>query len=112
MQPSRGEIWYADLSPTRGHEQAGVRPVVVVSVDGFNHSRGRMAVIVPLTRTFRNHPLHVEILPQDGGVRSVSFALCDNIRAISTERLDRRVGTVSEVTLDQLAEPLRYLLGL
>ncbi len=39
--PSRGDIWIADLDPVRGHEQAGKRPVVVLSVDRFNGNRSR-----------------------------------------------------------------------
>ena len=112
MHPLRGEVWYADLSPTRGHEQAGVRPVLIVSVNRFNRGRGEMVVVLPLTRTERNHPLHIRILPPEGGLTAVSFALCDNVRAISIERLDRRLGTVSSGTLAQLAGPLRYILHL
>jgi mRNA interferase MazF len=112
VQPSRGEIWYAELSPTVGHEQAGRRPVLIVSIDAFNHGRGKMVVAVPLTRTFRRHPLHVTVVPPEGGLTSVSFALCDNVRAIATERLDQRIGKVTEMTVHRVLQPLRYLLGL
>ncbi len=86
--------------------------MLVVSVNRFNRMRGEMVVVIPLTRTVRNHPLHVRILPPEGGVTAVSFALCDNVRAISTERLDRRLGRVSKGKLAELAGPLRYILHL
>ena len=47
--PSRGEIWMVDLNSARGHEQAGVRPALVVSVDTFNHGPAGLAVVLPVT---------------------------------------------------------------
>jgi len=44
--PARGDIWLADLNPVRSHEQAGRRPVLVVSVDLFNQSRADLVVVV------------------------------------------------------------------
>ena len=57
----RGEIWQADLNPVRGHEQAGRRPVLIVSVDAFNQSRADLAVIIPITSTLRPIPFHIVI---------------------------------------------------
>ena len=53
--PSRGEIWMVDLNPTRGHEQAGVRPALVVSVDTFNHGPAGLAVVLPVTSRLREY---------------------------------------------------------
>ena len=47
--PSRGEIWTADLNPTGGHEQAGKRPVLIVSTDTFNHGAADLLFVLPLT---------------------------------------------------------------
>lgn len=49
----RGEIWFADLDPTHGHEQAGRRPVLIISDDAYNRSRVAMVVALPLTKTLR-----------------------------------------------------------
>jgi mRNA interferase MazF len=48
--PERGDIWLADLDPVRGREQAGRRPILIVSVDGFNQSKAGLAIVVPLTQ--------------------------------------------------------------
>ena len=46
ITPSRGEIWMVDLNPARGHEQAGYRPCLVVSVDLFNHGPAELVVVL------------------------------------------------------------------
>lgn len=112
QEPSRGEIWLADLDPTKGHEQAGQRPVLVVSTNAFNHGPAELVIIVPLTRTGRRIPLHVQVNPPDGGVRDTSYALCDSLRSITKERLVTRWGVVAEETMEQVEDTLRILLEL
>src|SRR5262249_42593865 len=111
--PSRGQIWLADLDPTRGHEQAGTRPVVIVSSDMFNHGPARLVFIAPLTRTDRGIPFHVPINPPEGGVGARSYVLCDAVRSISTDRLSGRPwGAISAATLAEVEDRLRMLLEL
>ena len=111
--PSRAEIWLADLNPTRGHEQAGLRPVLIVSNDTFNHGPANLIMVVPLTRTGRRIPLHVEVNPPEGGVRERSYILCDAIRSISKERLtDRPWGKLSAQTMAKVEDHLTILLDL
>ena len=113
VQPSRGELWSADLDPTRGHEQAGLRPVLIVSNDTFNHGPANMVIVVPLTRTGRRIPLHVTLDPPEGRVRERSYILCDNVRAISKDRLTGQPwGMVSPATMDTVADFLTILLDL
>ncbi len=100
-EPSRGEVWLVDLTPTRGREQTGVRPALIVSADAFNHGPAGLVVIVPLTTRERRIPLHIPIEPPEGGVRERSFAMCENIRSITKDRLFQRWGTVSVTTLGQ-----------
>jgi len=109
---SRGEIWLSDLTRVRGHEQAGTRPVLVVSADAFNHGPAQLVVVVPLTTRDREIPLRVRIEPPDGGVREPSFAMCEAVRSISTERLVRRWGIVEQTTIAAVEDRLRILLEL
>ena len=53
---SMGEVWLADLGATRGHEQAGRRPVLVFSIDDFNSGPANLVVVLPLTSKFRGVP--------------------------------------------------------
>lgn len=113
-EPARGEIWYVDLDPTRGHEQAGQRPALIVSVDHFNQSRADLVVVLPLTRTARpNNPLRIEVRPPEGGVRAVSYIKIEDIRSVSKDRLVRGPwGKVSQQTMQLVADRLRILLDL
>jgi len=62
-EPSRGEIWMVNLNPVRGHEQAGRRPGLVVSVDLFNHGPAGLVVLLPVTSVRKCIPFHVQVEP-------------------------------------------------
>lgn len=111
--PARGEIWLADLKPTQGHEQAGRRPVLIVSATAFSQGPAGLVMVLPLTRTDRGIPAHVAVDPPEGGLTARSFILCDAIRSISRSRLGPSAwGVVSAKTMAQVAEYLRLLLEL
>jgi len=109
----RGEVWLADLRPSRGHEQTGMRPVLVVSADPFNRSPAGLVIAVPFTTRRREIPTHVEVHPPDGGLRAVSFAMCEQIRTLAADRLgDGALGEVSAGVLGAVEDRLRLLLVL
>jgi mRNA interferase MazF len=93
-QPAQCDVWLARLDPTEGHEQAGARPVLVISRDAFNAAGWRLCLCVPLSTRDRGPPLHVRIDPPEGGVRTTSFALVDQVRALDRSRLQQRWGAV------------------
>lgn len=102
---SQGEVWWVDLDPTRGREQRGRRPAVVVSVDPLNHGPAELVIVTPLTTKHKGIPFHVRI--SDHG-----FAKCEDVRSISVERLLNRKGRVASSELAQIQDRLRLLLGL
>jgi mRNA interferase MazF len=112
--PDRGEVWLADFDPVRGHEQGRRRPALILSNDQFNNGPAGLVVVVPLTTRERQRmPLRVRIDPPEGGLREASWALCEAVRSISTERLvDGPRGAVSGRTLDAIAYRVRALLDL
>jgi mRNA interferase MazF len=110
--PLRGEIWLIDLNPTRGHEQAGKRPGLVVSVDLFNQGPAGLVVVIPITAREKGIPWHVEIKSPEGGLTKRSFVKGEDIRAASKERLVQRLGQVTPNTLAAVEERLRILLDL
>lgn len=112
LAPRRGEIWYADFGGTRGHEQAGPRPALVVSADRFNSAPSRLAIVVPLTTAHRRLPAHVPLGKLSTGLRRKSFAMCEQIRVISHDRLDRRLGAVADATLAEVGELLKWIIDL
>jgi mRNA interferase MazF len=110
--PVRGEIWLVDLNPTRGHEQGGRRPGLVVSVDLFNQGPAGLVIVIPITTKEKGIPLHVEIKAPEGGLTKRSFIKCEDIRSVSRERLVQRLGQVTRSTLDAVEDRLRILLNL
>lgn len=110
--PSRGEIWWVDLNPVKGHEQAGRRPGLILSVDTFNHGPAGIVIVIPITKTDRRIPFHVPVCPPEGGLTYKSFIKCEDIRSVSTERLSGRIGGVSLTTLREVEDRIKILLGL
>ena len=112
FKPSRGEVWLADFSSTAGREQRGTRPALVISLDRFNHGSAGLAIVVPVTTTERGIPFHIPISRPEGGLKKDSYAMCENVRSVSRERLLKRLGEASEPTLRLVEDRLRVLLGL
>jgi mRNA interferase MazF len=111
-QPSRGEIWQVELDPVRGHEQGGRRPCLAVSADIFNHGPAAMVIVLPITRRDRRIPSQVSVLPPEGGLADRSFIKCEDVRAVSKERIRQRLGMLSLGTLALVEDRLRILLVL
>jgi mRNA interferase MazF len=110
--PRYGEVWLADLDPTVGREQAGRRPVLVISDDLFNSSLAGLVIVVPLTTKEKGIPTHVKVAPPEGGLKQVSFIKCEDVRSVAKERLVQRYGPVSSATLEAVNYRLRLLLNL
>ncbi len=110
---SCGEVWFVDLDPVVGHEQAKRRPCLVVSEDLFNQGPGGLAVIVPLTSKYRRLRWLVEVDPSEGGLSNRSYIMCHQPRAVSHDRFaEKRLGIISSQTLEYVKQRLRYLLAL
>lgn len=106
----RGEIWWADLNPVRGHEQAGIRPVLVISHDVFNRNSGTViALALTSQEPTAGFPLTLEItstkLPKRSWVR------ISQVRTLSAERLSKRLGKVSPDELDAVIEGLNEIVA-
>lgn len=108
----RGEVWLVDFGTPIGHEQGYRRPAVVVSDDRLNGSRAELVIVIPTTTTRRGLPSHVEIEPGDSGLAELSYAKGEDVKSVSTQRLIRRLGTLSADRLNRVEQVLRLLLGL
>jgi mRNA interferase MazF len=95
-----------------GHEQAGLRPAVVLTADILNRARN-LITVAPLTRTIRSGVgVHIVVEPPDGGVTQRCVVLCDQIRTVSWERFDNRMGTLSPGTLARVERAVQVVLQL
>lgn len=105
----QGEVWLADLDPTIGREQSGIRPVLVISVDALNSGPSGLAIVVPITSTERPNPIHVELGEGIGGLRNRSYALPEMVRSVSRDRLRKRWGEVPRADLVRVVSRVRIL---
>lgn len=94
MTVKRGEIWLADLNPTRGSEQAGTRPVLTFQNNVISKYTTTIFAI-PLTTNLRRAslPSCAHISKGEGGLASDSVALCHQLRVLDKTRLVKRLGT-------------------
>ena len=112
MNPSRAEIWGVNLGLGKGHEQAGQRPGLIVSVDKFNHGPAGLVVVIPLTTVDKQIPWHVKIEPPEGGVNQASYIKTEDVRSVSKKRLSGKWGTISKNTMGKVDYRVRILLNL
>jgi mRNA interferase MazF len=105
----RGEIRWADLNPTRGREQAGQRPVLILSQDIFNDRSGTV-IAVALTSQPQpaGFPLTLELRVK--GLPKKSWAKISQIRTLAVERIGQRLGKVSPEELAQVIEGLNEII--
>lgn len=111
----RGDIYQADLDPTQDSEQAGRRPIVIVSRNGINRS-SPVVVVVPITKFTpekKIYPSHHLVKSTDGnGLTQDSMIKCEQIRAIAKSRLSRKWGSLSEDDLAKVDAALKIVLSL
>jgi mRNA interferase MazF len=106
----RGDIWWADLDPVRGHEQAGTRPVLIISHDVFNQRSGTViAVALTSQSPTAGFPLTLEITSANLPKRS--WIKISQIRTLSVERLSNRLGSISPEELDEVVEGLNEIVA-
>jgi mRNA interferase MazF len=106
----RGEIRWADLNPVRGHEQAGERPVLVLSHNVFNERSGTVIAVALTSQEPRaGFPITTEI--RAAGLPKRSWVKIGQIRTLSTERVGRRVARASDEDLVRIVEGLNEILG-
>ena len=106
----RGDIVWADLNPVRGREQAGMRPVLILSEDVFNEHSGTVIAVAITSQPQRaGFPLTYELV--GSGLPKPSWVKISQIRTLSVERLGKKIGKVSPEELDIIIDGLNEILG-
>ena len=98
-----GEVWWALPDPAVGREQSGRRLVLIVSNERFHRTVTLLVVVVPVTTKDRRWPNHVE-LNAGAGMEQRSFAMTEQVRTISRQRLTGKIGVVEESVLRDVRE--------
>jgi mRNA interferase MazF len=106
----RGDVRWAELDPTRGHEQSGQRPVLILSADVFNERSGTVIAVALTSQPQRaGFPLTLELdatqLPKPSWVK------ISQIRTLAVERIGRKLGVVSPEEVGKVIDGLNEVLG-
>ncbi len=106
----RGEVYWADLNPARGHEQAGLRPVLIISHEELNRHSGTVIALAVTSQPQRagyplTHPLESLRMPKPSWVK------ISQVRTISIERLGKRIGSLSAEEVERIVEGLFELVA-
>jgi mRNA interferase MazF len=118
---SRGQIYFVNLSPTEGREQAGYRPVLVVSVDAINRQPLVVTVVVGTSakNVTRHYPTNIRVTAKETGLPLDTVFLCFQIRSLDPSRfLDPKThranlaGTLPSHRMAEVESALRLVLGL
>ena len=112
--PARGDIWQIDWSPSRGSEQSGMRPAVVIQTDAANSNpKYPNTIVCALSTKGRNIPFHVPLEPTPGtGLSAPSYCKCEQLLTVSKDRLVRRLGKAGEEILAKIEEGVKLVLDL
>ncbi|MEN9998439.1 MAG: hypothetical protein RI922_1429 [Bacteroidota bacterium] len=106
----QGEIWYANLNPTKGSEQAGHQPVVIISGNLLN-AHLPIVICCPLTTQIKNYKGNVVLQPTSKNkLDKPSEILTFHIRSCSKDRLSKKLGVISKQELNEIVTGLNDLL--
>lgn len=115
MPIHRGEIYFVNLNPVKGREQAGSRPVLVLSIDAINKQPLVVTVVVGTKgeNISRDFPINVRVSPEDSGLPLETVFLCFQIRSLDPKRfLEKPAGKLSDEKLKMIEMVVRHCLGL
>lgn len=110
---NKGDIYYADLGGPKGSEQSGIRPVLIFQNDKI-FSYSRTVVSIPLTSNIKRSkiPGCVLLKKSEGGLPKDSVVLCYQIRSIDKSRLKKRLGSLTDSTINKIEKALKITLNI
>jgi mRNA interferase MazF len=114
LQALRGDVFMANLEPVQGSEQGGTRPIVVVSRDALNQFSPVIVVcsITDAANKKKFYPSHVRVPAGAGGLTLNSIVICEQVRAISKNRLRRQIGKFDRQFMASINSALKITLDL
>ena len=106
----RGEIRWADLNPVRGREQAGRRPVLIISQDVFNERSGTVIALALTSQAQRaGFPLTLEVSAP--GLPRRSWVKMSQVRTLAVERIGHRIGQLGPEAMAEVVDGLMEIVG-
>jgi mRNA interferase MazF len=113
VRPRRGEVYLVNFDPTIGAEIRKTRPALIVQNDIANR-HSAITIVAAITSQFDQtlYPTEVLIRPPEGGLRTESVALLNQIRSIDKQRIVRRLGTLKPETMERVDRAIKISMGL
>jgi mRNA interferase MazF len=115
MTVQRGEIYFVNLNPVKGREQAGYRPVLILSINAINRLPLVVTVVVGTkgANISQDYPTNVRVSPAESGLPEETVFLGFQVRSLDQKRFSEKpAGQLSEETLTRVEQTVRYCLGL
>ena len=113
MEISRGDIYYADLSPVVGSEQGGVRPVLVVQNDVGNKFSPTVIIAAITSQLSKAKlPTHIELNREEYNLNKDSVVLLEQIRTLDKRRLKEKVSSIDKIKMHQVDVAMMISLGI
>ena len=109
--PKRGEVWLVNWNPARGSEQAGKRPALVIQND-IGNEKAPTTIVAAILSSVKLYPMNVEIKPPEGGLDRPSIIKTSQILTVAKERLEKRLGRLSEDRMDNVDKAIKLSLAL
>ena len=109
LAPHRGEVWLVNFNPGRGSEQRGIRPALVIQNDTGN-LYSSTTIVAAITTTIKEFPVTVIVASGEGGLRQKSMVNLAQLLAIDKHRLQKRLGNLSDSTMQRVDEAIRVSL--
>jgi mRNA interferase MazF len=109
--PKRGEVWLVNWNPARGSEQAGKRPALIIQND-IGNEKAPTTIVAAISSSVRIYPMNVEVKPPDGGLDRPSIIKTSQILTVARQRLEKRLGRLSRVRMDDVDKAIKLSLAL
>jgi mRNA interferase MazF len=113
--PLRGEVWFVNLNPTQGYQQAKTRPCVVISNNLMNTKMG-LSIVVPFTgspfytQSGKLSPALIQVVPPDGGISKDSYSMAFQVRTVAHNRFIKKVGDLSDGKLHAIVASVQEII--
>ena len=109
--PLRGEVWIVNWNPSRGSEQAGRRPALVIQND-IGNEKAATTIVAAISSSIRIYPMNVKLDPPDGGLERPSIVKTSQLLTVSKKRLEKRLGRVTTQKMEEINRAIKLSLKL
>jgi len=109
--PLRGEVWLVNWNPSRGSEQAGKRPALVIQ-NNIGNEKAATTIVAAISSSIRIYPMNVKLDPPDGGLERISIVKTSQLLTVSKERLEKKLGMVTAQKMEEVNHAIKLSLKL